>query len=186
MTEITRVPLQPIGKGSLTKLWLGVAVAVLLAAGLAWLSAPKARALPGGVTIETIEAGEGNSPGATDFALVNYRGTLPDGTVFDEGQQVPMPVNQVVPGFSTGLQAMQSGGRYRLQIPAEQAYGAQGSPPAIPPNTDLTFEVDLLEFRTQQEVMQMQQQMMQQQMLQQMMQQQQGQGAAPGAVPGGQ
>ena len=186
MTEITRVPLQPIGKGSLTKLWLGVAFAVLLAAGLAWLAAPKARSLAGGVTIETIEAGEGNSPGATDFALVNYRGTLPDGTVFDEGEQVPMPVNQVVPGFSTALQAMQPGGRYRVHIPADQGYGAQGGGP-IPPNTDLAFEVDLLEFRTQQEVMQMQQQMMQQQMMQQMMQQQQqGQGAAPGVAPGGQ
>jgi FKBP-type peptidyl-prolyl cis-trans isomerase FkpA len=182
MTEITRVPLRPIGKGSLTLLWLGVAVAVLLAAGVAWWVAPKSRSLTGGVTVETIEAGEGASPGPTDFALVNYRGTLPDGTVFDEGQQTPMPVNQVVPGFSTALQAMQTGGRYRVQIPADQAYGAQGSGP-IPPNTDLTFEVDLLEFRTQAEVQQMQQQMMQQQMLQQMMQQQ-GQGGAPGAVPG--
>jgi FKBP-type peptidyl-prolyl cis-trans isomerase FkpA len=186
MTEITRVPLQPVGKGSLTRLWLGVAVVVLLAALAAWLAAPKVQTLAGGVTVETIEAGEGNSPGATDFALVNYRGTLPDGTVFDEGQQTPMPVNQVVPGFSTALQAMQSGGRYRVQIPADQGYGSDVPPGApIPPDTDLTFEVDLLEFRTQQEVMQMQQQMMQQQMMQQMMQQQ-GQGAAPGGLPGGQ
>jgi len=177
MTEITRVPLQPIGKGSLTRLWLGVLVAVLLAAGLAWLAAPSFKALANGVTIETLEAGEGGNPGPTDFALVNYRGTLPDGTVFDEGQQTPMPVNQVVPGFSTALQAMQAGGRYRVQIPADQAYGEAGGGP-IPPNTDLTFEVDLIEFRTRDEVMQMQQQMMQQQMMQQMMQQ--GQGAAPG------
>ncbi len=177
MTEITRVPLQPIGKGSLTRLWLGVLVAVLLAAGLAWLAAPSFKALANGVTIETLEEGEGGNPGPTDFALVNYRGTLPDGTVFDEGQQTPMPVNQVVPGFSTALQAMQAGGRYRVQIPADQAYGEAGGGP-IPPNTDLTFEVDLIEFRTRDEVMQMQQQMMQQQMMQQMMQQ--GQGAAPG------
>lgn len=178
MTEITRVPLRPIAKGSLTKLWIGVVVAVLLAAIVAWWVAPKSRQLAGGVTIETIEAGEGASPGPTDFALVNYRGTLPDGTVFDEGQQTPMQVNQLIPGFSTALQAMQAGGRYRIQIPSDQGYGEQGGGP-IPPNTDLTFEVDLIEFRTQQEVMQMQQQMMQQQMLQQMMQQQ-GQGGAPG------
>ena len=177
MTEITRVPLQPIGKGSLSRLWLGVLVAVLLAAGLAWLAAPSFKALTGGVTIETLKEGEGGNPGPTDFALVNYRGTLPDGTVFDEGQQTPMPVNQVVPGFSTALQAMQAGGRYRIQIPADQAYGEAGGGP-IPPNTDLTFEVDLIEFRSREEVMQMQQQMMQQQMMQQMMQQ--GQGAAPG------
>jgi len=179
MTEITRVPLQPIGKGSLTRLWIGVLVAVLLAAGAAWLAAPKFRSLNGGVTIETLKAGEGASPGATDFALVNYRGTLPDGTVFDEGQQTPMPVNQVVPGFSTALQAMQQGGRYRVQIPADQAYGSDVPPGGpIPPDTDLTFEVDLIEFRTRDEVMQMQQQMMQQQMMQQMMQ-----GQAPGGAP---
>lgn len=184
MTEITRVPLRPIGKGSLTRLWLGVGAAVLLAIGVAWSVAPKYKSLTGGVTIETLKAGDGANPGPTDFALVNYRGTLPDGTVFDEGQQTPMQVNQVVPGFSTALQAMQQGGRYRVQIPSDQAYGSAVPPGGpIPPNTDLTFEVDLLEFRTQAEVQQMQQQMMQQQMMQQMMQQQ-GQGQAPGAAPG--
>ena len=180
MTEISRVPLQPIGKGSLTRLWLGVAAAVLVAAGVAWAASPDFDLLTGGVTIETIEAGEGGSPAVTDFALVNYRGTLPDGTVFDEGEQVPMAVNQVVPGFSTALQAMQPGGRYRVLIPAEQAYGEAGGGP-IPPNTDLTFEVDLIEYRTREEVMQMQQQMMQQQMMQQMLQ---GQGSAPGGASG--
>jgi len=180
MTEITRVPLQPIGKGSLTKLWLGVALAVLIAAVAAWLAAPKVRSLAGGVTIETIAEGEGGSPGQTDYVLVNYRGTLADGTVFDEGQQTPMQVNQVVPGFSTALQAMQTGGRYRVQIPSDQAYGSVVPPGGpIPPNADLTFEVDLIDFRTQQEVMQMQQQMMQQQMMQQMLEQQ-GQAPAPG------
>jgi FKBP-type peptidyl-prolyl cis-trans isomerase FkpA len=180
MTEITRVPLQPIGKGSLSRLWIGVLAAVLLAAGLAWFAAPKSNSLAGGVRMETLQAGDGPSPGPTDFALVNYRGTLPDGKAFDEGQQVPMAVNQVVPGFSTALQAMQAGGRYRVQIPADQGYGADVPPGGpIPPNTDLTFEVELLEFRTREEVMQMQQQMLQQQMMQQMMQQ--GQGQAPGA-----
>lgn len=175
MTEITRVPLQPIAKGSLTRLWAGIALALLLAAGLAWAAAPRLEGLAGGVTMETLEAGEGASPGATDFALVNYRGTLPDGTVFDEGQGVPMAVDQVVPGFSTALQAMQPGGRYRVHIPAEQAYGAQGGGP-IPPDSDLTFDVDLIEFRTREEVLQMQRQMMQQQMMQQMQ--------APDAAPG--
>lgn len=185
MTQPTRVPLQPIGKGTLSKLWLGVLAAVLVAGLAAWAFAPKFQSLANGVTMETLKAGEGDSPGATDFALVNYRGTLADGTMFDEGQGVPMPVNQVVPGFSTALQAMQAGGSYRVQIPSDQAYGTQGGGP-IPPNSDLTFEVDLIEFRTQAEVMQMQQQMMQQQMMQEMQQQMQGQapGAAPGTLPG--
>jgi len=178
MTEITRVPLQPIAKGSLAKLWIGVVLVLLIAAGVAWAAAPSVRTLKDGVTIETLAAGDGPNPGATDYALVNYRGMLPDGTVFDENQQAPMAVDQVVPGFSTALQAMQAGGRYRVQIPAAQGYGAQGGGP-IPPNSDLTFEVELLEFRTREEIMQMQQQMMQQQMMQQMMQ-----GGAPAGAPG--
>src|SRR3569623_1264210 len=106
------------------------------------------------------------------------------GKVFDQGQGVPMPVTGVVPGFSTGLQAMQAGGKYRLRIPAEQGYGAeekrnqQTGEVVIPANSDLVFDVDLLEFKSQQEVMQM---MQQQQMLQQQQQQQQQQGAAGGA-----
>lgn len=180
MTEITRVPLQPIAKGSLTKLWIGIVIVLLAAAGVAWAAVPKVQTLAEGVTIETLAQGTGPSPGATDFALVNYRGTLDDGTVFDENQQAPMPVDQVVPGFSTALQAMQAGGRYRVHIPAAQGYGAQGGGP-IPPNSDLTFEVELIEFRTREEIMQMQQQMMQQQMMQQMMQG----GGAPGAPGAG-
>ena len=178
MTELTRVPIQPIAKGSLTRLWLGVAVAVLVAVLLAWWAAPHLRSLSDGVTMETLVAGEGGTPGTTDFVLVNYRGTLPDGSVFDEGQAVPMGVDQVIPGFSTALQAMQPGGRYRVHIPSEQAYGETGGGP-IPPNTDLTFEVDLLEFRSRDEVMQMQQEMLQQQQMMEQLQQMQGQMPAP-------
>ena len=170
MTEITRVPLQPIKKGSLTKLWLAIAVLVLLAGAIAWAAAPGSRTLAGGTTIQTLTEGSGPTPAAEDYVLVNYRGTLPDGTVFDEGQNAPMPVNGVVPGFSNALQAMQPGGKYRIQIPADQGYGAEGGGP-IPPNTDLTFEVELVEFRTAAEIQAMQQQMMQQQMMQQQLQQ---------------
>ncbi|WP_369795372.1 FKBP-type peptidyl-prolyl cis-trans isomerase, partial [Erythrobacter sp. HI0019] len=77
MTEITRVPLQPIKKGSLTKLWLGVLLAVLVAAGLAWA------AMPRGLDVETVTAGSGDSPQLGDVVFVNYVGTLADGTEFD-------------------------------------------------------------------------------------------------------
>ncbi|KHL26442.1 peptidylprolyl isomerase [Croceibacterium mercuriale] len=180
MTEITRVQLQPVAKGTLPKLWIGIVLVLLLAAGAAWAAVPKVLTLAEGVTLETLTEGTGPNPGATDYALVNYRGLLDDGTVFDQNDQAPMPVDQVVPGFSTALQNMQAGGRYRVKIPAAQGYGAQGGGP-IPPNADLTFEVELIEFRTREEIMQMQQQMMQQQMMQQMMQG----GAAPGGAPGG-
>jgi FKBP-type peptidyl-prolyl cis-trans isomerase FkpA len=186
MVEPTRVPLQPIRKGSLTKIWLGIIVVILVAAAVAWLNVPHAKRLAGGVTIETLQEGKGPSPTTTDIALINYKGMLASGKQFDQGQGVPMPVTGVVPGFSTALQAMQAGGKYRIRIPAAQAYGAeekrnqQTGEVVIPANSDLVFDVDMIEFKSQQEVLQM---MQQQQLQQQMQQQQGGAGAAPGAPP---
>ena len=186
MVEPTRVPLQPIRKGSLAKLWAGIVIVLLVAAGAAWLNVPHAKKLAGGVTIETLEAGKGPSPTTSDIALVNYKGMLASGKVFDQAQGVPMPVTGVVPGFSTALQAMQAGGKYRIRIPAAQGYGAeekrnqQTGEVVIPANSDLVFDVDMIEFRSQEEVMRM---MQQQQMMQQLQQQQGGAGAAPGGPP---
>jgi FKBP-type peptidyl-prolyl cis-trans isomerase FkpA len=173
MTEITRVPLQPIGKGAIGKLWLGVAAAVALGAGLAWAT------IPASVQIETVRAGTGASPTITDVVLINYKGTLPDGKVFDEGQQTPLEVGGVIPGFTKALQQMQRGGKYNIHIPASLGYGEQGAGP-IPPNTAIDFEVELIDFRSMAEI-QKQQQMMQQ-MQQQL--QQGGQSGAAGLPPG--
>jgi FKBP-type peptidyl-prolyl cis-trans isomerase FkpA len=179
MTEIHRVPLQPIAKGSMTKLWLGIAVAILLAAGLAWAAAPK------GVDVETLTEGSGPSPAASDVVFIKYTGKLADGTVFDQSRELPfstggllpegmpMQVSGVVPGFAEGLQQMQKGGKYRLTIPADKAYGAtppQGSP--IPPNADLVFDVELIDFMSEADAQR------RFQVLQQMMEKQQG-AAAP-------
>ncbi|MDE8652626.1 FKBP-type peptidyl-prolyl cis-trans isomerase [Novosphingobium album (ex Liu et al. 2023)] len=172
MTEITRVPLQPIAKGALTKVWLGVAAIALAAGGIAWA------ALPPAVDVETITPGAGDMPTRDDVALVNYKGSLPDGKVFDEGKQAIFPLSEVVPGFTKALEQMQRGGKYKVEIPSELAYGDKQMG-EIPPNTDLTFEIELLDFKSRQEIEQ-QQRMMQQ--LQQM--QMQGAGGAAGAVPG--
>lgn len=197
MTEITRVPLQPIKKSSLAKLWIAIAVLVLAAAGLAWAASPDVTTVDGGTTVQTVTAGEGESPTEEDFVRVAYKGTLDDGTVFDENADAAFPVNGVVPGFSKALQVMAPGGTYRVKIPAAEGYGEQGGGP-IPPNSDLTFEVELLEFRSRAEIEAMQQQMMMQQQLQQQMQGQMGgqmQGVpsgqqlppgAPGAAPNSQ
>ena len=194
MTEITRVPLQPIAKGSLTKLWLGIAIIVLLAAGIAWASMPK------GLDIDTLTEGQGDSPTGEDVAFIHYTGSLPDGTVFDQSQPIPLPVEgflpagtpmplgegETIPGFRDAVLQMQRGGKYDVHIPADQAYGAeppQGSP--IPPNSDLNFEIELVDFMPraefEQKVQQLQQVMMQQQM--QQMQQDGGAPGAPGAPP---
>ncbi|MDR2857646.1 MAG: FKBP-type peptidyl-prolyl cis-trans isomerase [Novosphingobium sp.] len=171
MTEITRVPLQPIARGSLGKLWLGIAAAVLAAGGVAWAS------LPPQVRVETIKPGEGPSPTREDYVLINYKGTLPDGKVFDQAQRAPLNLAQVVPGFAKALERMQKGGTYKATIPAELGYGDKGAG-AIPPNTDLTFQVELLDFKSAAEIQ------AQMQMMQQMQMQQQG-GVPQGGVPGG-
>ena len=103
------------------------------------------------VAVTTLTAGQGAKPTREDYVLVNYKGMLKDGTVFDQNEQMPMAVGSVVPGFADGLVQMQRGGSYRLEIPSDLAYGAEGGGP-IPPNSDLVFEVTLLDFKTQAEL----------------------------------
>jgi len=172
MAEVTRVPLQPIAKGSLTKLWLGVIVAVLIGAGIAWSAVPK------GVTVDTITEGTGPNPAPESVVFIKYVGKLADGTEFDRSQDVPLPVpgifpegipnraNGFVPGFNEALLQMQKGGKYEIFIPAEKGYGANPQPGSpIPPNADLIFEVELVDFMTEEDFqrrMGVLQQMMQQ------------------------
>jgi FKBP-type peptidyl-prolyl cis-trans isomerase FklB len=96
-------------------------------------------------------AGEGDSPGAQDIVQVHYTGTLPDGTVFDSsverGEPVEFPLDQVIPGWTEGVQLMKKGGKMRIWLPPELAYGEQGSPPAIGPNQALMFDIELLDIR---------------------------------------
>ncbi len=158
MTEVTRVPIQPVAKGSLTKLWLGVIVAILIGAGLAWAAVPK------GLSVETIVAGEGETAKDGQMVFVKYKGMLAsNGEVFDESQDIPLPVEGVfpegspfpveedatIPGFYKGLQQMREGGQYKLYIPSEDAYGAEPPPGApIPPNADLIFEIEVIDIMT--------------------------------------
>jgi FKBP-type peptidyl-prolyl cis-trans isomerase FkpA len=169
MTEITRVPLQPIATGSLTKLWGGVAAALLVAAGIAAAGSPPL------VDVKTLAAGSGANPTTEDVVKIDYVGRLKDGKVFDQGQAAVMPVAGVIPGFSRALQQMQRGGKYTVRIPARLGYGAVAAGP-IPPNSDLVFDVTLIDFMNAKAY---QQQMMMMQQLRQM----QGHGGAPGAAP---
>jgi FKBP-type peptidyl-prolyl cis-trans isomerase FkpA len=100
--------------------------------------------------------------------------------VFDEAKNAVFPLQGVIPGFTKALEQMQRGGKYTVKIPAELAYGDKQAG-NIPPNTDLTFDIELLDFKSRAEIEQ-QQQMMQQ------MQAQQGKGGAaagPQGIPGG-
>ena len=172
MTEITRVPLQPITKGALTKLWLGVVAALLIAGGIAWA------AMPSGVKVATVVAGQGMSPTSEDVVLINYKGMLTSGKVFDEGKQVPLAVDGVVPGFTQALEQMQRGGKYKVTIPSDLGYGSEASGP-IPANSDLIFEVELLDFKSKAEIEE------QQRIMQQLQQMQGGAPGAPGQMPPG-
>jgi len=153
MTEVTRVPIQPIAKGSLTKLWLGVIVAALIGAGIAYAAVPK------GIDVDTITEGTGDSPNVGDVVFVKYVGKLPDGTEFDRSRPLPIPPGifpegtpmllepgQQIEGFFQGLQQMEKGGKYRLEIPAALAYGETSPSPTIPANSDLVFEVEMVDF----------------------------------------
>ncbi|WP_372737491.1 FKBP-type peptidyl-prolyl cis-trans isomerase [Neptunomonas sp.] len=102
-----------------------------------------------GLQYEETQAGTGKQPTVTDTVKVHYRGTLIDGTEFDSSyardEPVSFPLNGVIPGWTEGLQLMKEGGKAKLAIPAELAYGPGGMGNAIGPNSALLFEVELLE-----------------------------------------
>jgi len=103
---------------------------------------------PSGLGYTMLRAGAGTKPAGDATVLVNYIGYLAaTGAVFDQGMQTAMPVGEVIPGFSQGLQLLGKGGIVRLCIPASMGYGAQASGP-IPANSDLVFQVELLDSRT--------------------------------------
>lgn len=107
---------------------------------------------PAGLGYTMLRAASGTKPLPSDVVLVNYIGYLAaTGAVFDQGMRSPLPVNGVIPGFSQGLQMMARSGIARLCIPAAMGYGAQASGP-IPANSDLVFQVELVDYKTAAEV----------------------------------
>ena len=104
---------------------------------------------PSGLQYEVIKEGNGKLAKATDQVKCHYEGTLIDGTLFDSsvkrGQPAVFGVNQVIPGWVEALQLMPEGSKWKLYIPSELAYGAQGAGEMIPPHSTLVFEVELLE-----------------------------------------
>jgi FKBP-type peptidyl-prolyl cis-trans isomerase len=102
-----------------------------------------------GLKYQVLEHGTGTvSPKPTDTVKVHYTGTLLNGTVFDSsierGQPISFPLNQVIPGWTEGLQLMKVGDKFKFIIPPNLAYGPNSPSPKIPPNSTLVFEVQLL------------------------------------------
>jgi FKBP-type peptidyl-prolyl cis-trans isomerase FkpA len=178
--SVTQVPLQPIARGSLTKLWLGIAALIALAFALAWAGTKSFRpeVLASGVEIRTRGAGEGDPIQMADAALVDYEGRTLDGKVFDttKGRQpAPLTPTGIIPGLGEAMTKMKKGGDYTVRVPAKLAYGATPPPGSgIAPNSDLIFDVKVIEIARNYALMQQMQQM----------QAQQG-GGAPGEAPAG-
>ncbi len=178
LMSVTAVPLRPIAKGSVRRFWLGIVLVGACAATLSWAGVRQFGSTESGLRYQIIKPGEGPSPTRDDFALIGYKGTLPDGKVFDENPGAPMEIAGTVPGFAEAITLMRKGGRMRVWIPADKAYGAS-PPPGIPANSPLQFDIQLHEFKTRAEIMEAQQQQQLQRMLQQQMQSQQGESGAP-------
>lgn len=125
--------------------------ALALLALAASAQAAATQTLPSGVTVEILSQGKGVKPKPTDTVKVNYRGTFKDGREFDSsyknGGPISFPLNRVIPCWTQGVSALTVGSKAKLFCPAATAYGSRGAPGAIPPNTDLYFEVELLDIQ---------------------------------------
>ena len=194
MSNVTAVPLQPTKRGLVLLVWIGVIAAILGAFALAAAAPgdPVAGLLtknkrqkgvvetPSGLQYLVLTPAAGPTPTDTDVALVNYEGKLPDGSTFDKSPQpTPMQITGVVPGFGEALKLMPKGAKYRFWIKPALGYGAPrpaGAPPVEGKQAELAkqvliFDVEMVDFRSEEWIRQQQM----------MMQQQQQQGNAPGA-----
>ena len=103
-----------------------------------------------GLQYEVLTEGTGKSPKATDTVRCHYEGRLLDGTVFDSsykrGEPADFGLNQVIPGWTEGVQLMKEGAKFRFHIPYLLAYGERGAGAQIPPYSTLIFDVELIKI----------------------------------------
>ena len=144
----------------------GILIVVLLFVGLVYISegtvelqgataapSPILQAPVTKLEITDTAVGTGDEVASGDRVVMHYKGTLLDGTEFDSSYKRNEPfettigIGEVIKGWDEGIPGMKVGGKRKLVIPANMAYGEAGSPPAIPPNSPLVFEVELLEIK---------------------------------------
>jgi FKBP-type peptidyl-prolyl cis-trans isomerase len=109
------------------------------------------KTLPSGLQIKVLKQGNGRQPKSTETVVVHYRGRLVSGTEFDSsykrGEPATFKLNQVIKGWTEGIQLLKEGGRAELYIPSDLAYGSKGSGSSIGPDEALIFEVELLSVK---------------------------------------
>lgn len=109
------------------------------------------KTLPSGLQYKVLREGGGRKPSATDKVECHYEGTLINGEVFDSsyrrGETATFGLNQVIKGWTEGLQLMQEGAKYRFFIPYDLAYGERGAGQSIPPYAALIFDVELIKVK---------------------------------------
>ena len=107
--------------------------------------------LPSGLQYKVLKEGNGKKPKATDSVVCHYEGMLVNGTLFDSslkrGEPATFPLNQVIKGWTEGLQLMQEGAKYRFFIPYHLGYGEMGAGGSIPPYSALIFDVELIQVK---------------------------------------
>ena len=168
MSDVTAVPLRPVGKSGIVALWAGIAVLLLGGAAAAYVTSEKAvmtamtpeqflawnakqagvQTTASGVEYQILKPASGPKPTASDIAVIDYRGALASGVVFDAstpGHPVNFPVGGVVPGLSEALLLMPKGATYRVWIPPHLGYGENDHGP-IPGNSVLVFDITLEEI----------------------------------------
>ena len=135
--------------GRTVALWLAFIVVIGAAVGLAWVGAGALRpeVTASGLQFRTIKDGKGDPIGPQDAALLDYVGTLDDGTVFDassnHGGPQPFTIGSVFPGFGEAMTRMQEGGHYKFTMPPRLAFGDKPPPQGFPKDSNRTFEVQV-------------------------------------------
>ncbi|MEI9852595.1 MAG: FKBP-type peptidyl-prolyl cis-trans isomerase [Sphingomonas sp.] len=212
--SVTAVPLQPVKTSYKVWLWAGIAAAVLLAFGVAWIGTREQVALhlpvdqdaqfldwhkgqigirttASGLQYELVKPGSGANAGDGDGAILQIKGSFRDGTVF----QPPGPDQWLVggqdriPGYAEAVKLMNKGSKYRFWIPAALGYGATPDNPRMRKNAMLIFDIEMVEHITAAEIRALQEEQARQQQMMLQQQLQQGGGgnqAAPEGAPKGQ
>ena len=193
--SVTAVPLHPLTKGTVAKLWIGLLIVVLMGVGLAWLGTRSQQYITAenGMRYRIVEAGEGNPVTPADIAMTELELLGPRGEVLqstrESGRPAPLMAQNTPTWLAPLVPELRKGGSYQLFVPARDIFEGQPPPPDFPLQPGDTAEIRLRVVDIQREgvAQQQMQQQMQQQAMERMMQEQGGAPGGPGAgaAPGG-